>query len=348
MVSFRPALLAVLLLGALLPAVSAQDASYVYLGDDATGDPSLNGVPMIDTWIDINGLAVETVGDDLVFHLGLEGTTTEAGSYCWMAAFEFAGTEYVGLDCYEGLAYESDNTLSTVSAPSTSRGTNVASEVVFEDGGARITVPLASIGAAYGDVIEDIYGLTYATRVLTVVDTVPDAKSSVGADESLGSYIIGGAPPPMPMLANDTVVTGVINGSLDLEFDAPSNETHTYTWNATGGDVVLNATWNTTQGAFDARLLDPAGVELLNQTLNGTAAFSQELGNVTVGNWTLELAFHGFVGHVSASFLAAPAPVMNETADEPVLTIEDQESPGFGLVAGLAALGLAYRRKRRT
>ncbi|MFA5944570.1 MAG: hypothetical protein WC876_08910, partial [Candidatus Thermoplasmatota archaeon] len=84
----------------LLPAGEAQEPSYVFLGADAVGDPMFNGAPMVDTWIDINSLSVATVGTDLVFHLGLEGTTTEAGSYCWMAAFEFGGTEYVGLDCY--------------------------------------------------------------------------------------------------------------------------------------------------------------------------------------------------------------------------------------------------------
>lgn len=309
---------AVPLIAALLamPPAAAQDSStFLLLGEDAIEDayaatPAGN-VPMLDTWIDINGLAVATIGTDLVFHLGLQGTTTEVGSYCWMAAFEFDGTEYVGLDCYEGVAYESDNTLSSASAPSTSRGENVARSVTFDATGALITIPLSAIGASIGDVIDDIYGLTYITRALVVTDTVPDAKRTTGADESLGSYVIGGG-----SLGGDAsaVYGNVTDGGFRHEFA-----------NATSATYVLNLTipWDNATVRLDAGVLNgSANVTFLHNGTsrlsflvtnatnatsgNGTAtaAGPYSLANAT-GNWSIEVRYEGFVGHLSLNVTEA-------------------------------------------
>lgn len=338
---------ALLWLFVLLIAPLAGAQSYQHLGDDATGDANLSGVPMLDTWIDINSLAVDTVGEDLVFWLGLQGDTTEIGSYCWMAAFEFGGTEYVGLDCYEGVAYTNDNTLSGVSAPSTSRGTNVASSVVFEGGAAKITIPLSAIGAAYGDEITDIYGLTYATRVLSVVDTVPDAKTSAGADESLGSYIIGGAPEveEVPMV-NETVNATVnetiepilheTDGSIHIATMQASNETHVYTWNGIGnmtGALTFNGT-----GAFDL-LIEDNGTALQNGTWAGVGNETFTLANLT-GNVTLTFVMQAFNGTIDLAF----EPVHEEVADEPLA----EDSPIPLVAVAVPVLGAAYLRNRRT
>lgn len=344
-------LVVLLALSLVVPLVGGQDSpSYVFLGEDATGDPNVNGAPMPDTWIDINSLAVETVGEDLVFYLGLQGDTTEAGSYCWMAAFEFGGTEYVGLDCYEAVAYTNDNSLSGVRAPDTSRGENVASSVVFEGSAAKITVPLANIGAAIGDEIHDIYGLTYATRVLSVVDTIPDAKRTAAADESLGSYRIGGpalveTPTEVPTV-NETVapiVQNVTGDSFDerLSFDAPSNDTYTFLW---GGIPNGTASWNVTGNGSIEASVTANGTSLLQGPLsgNGTVAFADVAGPVNV-----TLRFDAFVGEVQLRIEApqhdAPAPV-NETADP---TLEDEESPGAGLLMALFAVALAVVSRRR-
>lgn len=338
--------LAWLLILLLAPLATAQ--TYQHLGDDPTGDAQYNGVPMLDTWIDINGLAVDTVGEDLVFWLGLQGDTTEAGSYCWMAAFEFGGTEYVGLDCYEAVAYTNDNTLSGVSAPSTSRGTNVASSVTFEDGAAKIVIPLSAIGAGYGDEITDIYGLTYMTRVLTVVDTVPDQKRSADAAESLGSYIIGGAPtieatPVVNETANVTLnetlepIVQETDGTIHITTMEASNETHVYTFNRTGnvtGALSFNGT-----GAFDLRI-DDNGTTIHNGTWSGvgneTLAFQQLTGNVT-----LTFVLQAFNGTIDLAFQDS---MPSEATDEPV--VEDTPMPL--MTVAVPVLGAAYLRNRRT
>lgn len=335
---------ALLMLALLAPLAAAQTPAFVHLGDDPTGDAQANGVPMLDTWVDINSLAVDTVDDALVFYLGLQGTTTEIGQYCWMAAWEFGGTEYVGLDCYEGVAYESDNTLSSVSAPDTSRGENVVGSVVFDDNGAVITVPLANFGAAIGDTIEDVYGLSYATRGLIVADTVPDAKRTAAADESLGSYRIGGpapevqAGPELNETVNETIeqvnqtFENAFDGNFTLAFSEPTNDTYVYSWQGEGTHD-LNITWNGT-GSFQFTL-DGNGTAV-NQTFDGHGAWTAP---IILNNHTLRLEFNNFTGLVSVG--ASPV----EAMDVPL--IEDEESPAP--VAFLALLGAAlYARKRRT
>lgn len=334
----------------LAPLASAQGPSYIHLGDDATGDAQANGVPMLDTWVDINGLAVETIGEDLVFYLGLEGTTTEAGQYCWMAAFEFGGTEYVGLDCYEGVAYESDNTASTASPPDTSRGENVASSVVFDANGAVITIPIAAIGASIGDEIEDIYGLTYATRGLIVADTVPDAKRTVTAEESLGSYRIGGPVMAVEDPVDDLNVTiepimETINGTLHLAFDEPSNATYEISWASDNATNELNFTWVVGAGQFNITITDPMG----NAT--GPESFTQNGTKFIagVGNWTVTLALSQFAGTMDFTVATMEVPVQTDTNTTEAPKVEDEESPGVGFLAMIGALGGAlYARKRRT
>ncbi|MEA3165655.1 MAG: hypothetical protein QOJ26_521 [Thermoplasmata archaeon] len=333
MVGLRPALPVSLLVASLLaavPPVSAQDGSgFLLLGEDAVGDPSMSGVPMIDTWIDINGLAVATIGTDLVFHLGLEGVTTEAGSYCWMVAFEFDGTEYVGLDCYEGLAYESDNSLSGAVAPDTSRGANVASSVVFDETGALITIPIAAIGASMGDVIEDIYGLTYATRALNTVDTVPDAKTAKDAEESLGTYRIGG-PAADDGLSIRAVLENLTTPFFLHEFTNATSDDYTLNFTLAWTNATLSRSAEVVSGSANVTLARNGEVVLSLFLTNKTApalANNATFGNSTAGNatlggnqsalvegaagnWTVAIDYEGFVGHFGLGFedYKAPAP----------------------------------------
>lgn len=350
----------VLSLASVSPPAAAQDAAteYLLLGEDATGDAQANGVPMLDTWIDINGLGVATVGTDLVFHLGLEGTTTEVGQYCWMAAFEFDGTEYVGLDCYEGVAYESDNTLSGLAAPSTSRGTNVASSVVFDATGAVITIPLDAIGATLGDTITDIYGLTYATRALTTVDTVPDAKRTANADESLGSYVLGGASPA----ATPDVVREQLNGtSFEHAFAQPTNTTYVLNLTVPWGNASVAVDANVTAGS--ANVTVTRGNETLlaftvgNATGNGTANRTADATSHKVsgaGNWTITVAYAGYVGSLGLDVTevpaSAPPPVASNTTSTSgnATAAPEADAPALGAaVAGLALVAMAVLRRRR-
>ncbi len=362
----RAALAAMPLLLAFLsvPPAAAQDAPvFLPLGVDAAGDASMAGVPMLDTWIDINGLGVATVGEDLVFHLGLEGTTTEAGSYCWMAAFEFGGDEYVGLDCYEGLAYESTNAASGASKPDTSRGTNVASSVVFDDTGAVITIPLAAIGAKLGDTIGDIYGLTYATRALNTVDTIPDAKSDKDAAESLGTYVLGGA----SGAAAPAVVQETLNGtSFAHDFanatSATYNLTMTVPWvnasvllQAKASAGTANVTFLNNGTVLFSVLVDNATFPAGNAT-NATPPAPRLVGNAT-GNWTVVVVYDAFVGQLSVNVTQAMAPLASSTATgtgsasatpaaDDAKAEAEVPAPGVALVAAaLVAVAVALRRR---
>lgn len=353
------------------PPAAAQDAAteYLLLGEDATGDAQFNGVPMIDTWIDINGLGVATVGTDLVFHLGLQGTTTEAGQYCWMAAFDFGGKEYVGLDCYEGVAYEGDNTLSSASPPSTSRGTNVASSVVFDATGAVITIPLDAIGAKLGDTISDIYGLTYFSRALIAVDTVPDAKrGDAKAAESLGSYVIGGA---SPATATDVVREQLNGTSFEHSFTEASNATYVLNLTVPWGNASVAVTANATAGSANVTIT--RGNETLlaftvgNATGNGTAsATSNGTANRTAtatahkvsaaGNWTITVTYAGYVGSLGLNVTearVAPPPARSNTTsttsgNATAAAPEETGIPALGpALAGLALVAVAAVRRRK-
>lgn len=109
-----------------------------------------------------------------------------------MAGFQVQGNEeeFLALACAdfvngEGTPVEDDS----------SRGTEVASGFEWVEGEAAVLihVPLAAIGAGPGAVLEDIYALTYISASLFVDDAAPDAKSDRDADESFGTYTIGGS-----------------------------------------------------------------------------------------------------------------------------------------------------------
>lgn len=363
----RLGLVAVLALALLnVPPAAAQAPEFLLLGEDATGDAKVAGtVPMLDTWVDINHLGVATVGTDLVFHLGLEGTTTEAGQYCWMAAFEFGGTEYVGLDCYEAVAYENDNTLSGVLAPDTTRGENVASSVVFDDTGAVITIPLASIGANVGDTIEDIYGLTYATRRLNVVDVVPDAKSTVDAEESLGSYVIGGG----SGTTGPEVIHETLNGT-SVQHDFTEARNATYVLNVTVPFANASVAFGGAAQAGSANVTIARGNDTLltfladNTTLNGTAVPPQVLPDAG-GNWTVTIVYVGYVGTLALDVTEAKPAGQSSGAGTGTHTAspsasgsgslgpaaddggeENAPGPGPALLA-LALVGAAFASRRR-
>lgn len=365
-------LLTALLVTSLLIATpaSAQEPMYLLLGEDATGDGTLLGeAPSLDTWVDINGLSVATVGEDLLFHMGLEGTTTEIGSYCWMAAFEYGGTEYVGLDCFEGIAYESDNTLSSVNPPSTSRGTNVASDVSFTDTGVLITIPLSAFGASVGDMIDDIYGLTYFTRALTVVDTIPDAKSSAAAEESLGSYRIGGPVDDAPVGPTvQKIFENLTVPSFLHEFANATSDDYTLNFTVPWQNVTIAQTAQISAGSANITVLRE-GVEILslvldNQTApvqgdaqnNGTADSNATAAPATVypdaaGNWSIVIDYEGFVGTLGMEMLEyLPMPTQDDNVTDGPDASGDvsEDAPGVALpLLGLGLLAAVFVVRRR-
>lgn len=366
----RRGALALLLLTAVLnvPGGQAQadPSEFLLLGVDGTGDGRIAGqAPSLDTWVDINSLSVATRGTDLVFHLGLEGTTTEIGSYCWMAAFQVGSTEYVGLDCYEGVAYESDNTLSSVSRPSTSRGTNVASSVVFDATGAVITIPLSAIGVGVGDVIDDIYGLTYVTRALNVVDVIPNAKSAAGAAESLGSYRIGG---PATETVAEPIRETLVAPTFAHNFTNITTATYLFDANVSWPDVEVVVTAAVQAGSANITVRNGNATVLQTLLTNATSVDNQTIqpaSNAT-GAWTIEVRYEQFLGTLNVT-VREPAPALGtptggnatgsasatsspstSTTQTSASSSEDKvATPGAPLAFVLVAL-LALARRRRS
>ncbi len=330
--------------------VAAQAEGFLLLGEDAGGDQ--NRVP--DTLFDILSLDVATEGEELVFFLGLAGDTTEIGQACPVVAFQVGATEYLAFDCFECAAYQCTNAASGAQPPSSSRGSKVGT-VTLGGGGATMRVAFSEIGVGLGDQIDDIYGLTYVSRALVVEDAAPDAKSSAGADESFGSYVVGFGRPG-DLLAD--VVEAVSTVYEDL---AEPRFSHAFT-NATTAEYMFNFTSEHGFGLVDlavngtgfanATLVDAAGVELFNGTL---ASGITEYQNFTAGNWSLALSYTDFNGTLDFAFLdgqslQAEAPdseatgnaTTNETLDD---VVDEQEAPGIALPLLLVGLIALVRRR---
>jgi hypothetical protein len=156
-----------------------------------------------------------------------------------------------------------------------------------------ITIPLASIGATIGTVIDDIYGLTYVTRALSVTDTIPDAKSAVNADESLGSYVIGGGLPDAggAIAAAKNVTENLTAPSFLHEFGNATSDDYTLNFTVSGTNVTLQRTAAVTAGSANVTVLRNGTVVasflVTNQTHPaGNATAGGTGGNGTAGNAT--------------------------------------------------------------
>ncbi len=367
----RVVLIALMLASALVPLTSAAPDGFILLGEDPAQDAVVPGAgtSQPDTLFDILDMSVKTEGTDLVFFLGLRGDTTEIGTMCPMAAFQFDGTEYVGLDCFECGAYQCTNAASDARAASTSRGTNVASSVSLGGGGATIVIPIDAIGASLGDTIEDIYGLTYETRALMVSDVIPDAKSDRDAAESLGSYTLGQTALGAAEEAIEEAIEAVnetLEGeevTVDLLFEEPTNAVYTYTWPANLTTVAATFGANFTEGNLTFTVLDGSGTELYVADFLGNITFDEAFEGAA-GNWTFVYTFDGFVGSAFGTFGAVAAveeaeveevdaetdaETSAEESEAPVDEAPAQEAttPGFALIGAigvLAAIAVARRR----
>ncbi|MFA5944569.1 MAG: hypothetical protein WC876_08905, partial [Candidatus Thermoplasmatota archaeon] len=264
--------------------------------------------------------------------------------------------------------YESDNTLSSANPPGTSRGTNVASSVTFDATGAVITIPLSAIGANVGDVIEDIYGLTYFSRLLYAVDTIPDAKSAADADESLGSYTLGGAIDSPALASAKIVVENLTTPSFRHEFANATSDDYTLNFTVEWTNATVAQTVNMTSGRANVTVLRN-GVEIqsfvlmngtttsgaaTNATANGTA--SPFLVTDAIGNWTVRIDYDAFVGSFGLNVTEYRASVVDispvnltmSPVVEDVAAAAKEEAPGLGLplVALLLLVGVVARRRR--
>jgi hypothetical protein len=337
----------------LLQPVAGQADGFLRLGEDPGGDQST--IP--DTIFDILYIDASTDGENLLFDLGLAGTTSEVATVCPVVAFQVGGSEYLAFDCFECAAYECTNAASTVNPPGSSRGAKVGT-VTFTETTARMVVPFAEINVAMGDVIDDIYGLTYATRVLNVQDAAPDAKTSAGADESFGSYMIGVGRPTLLGDVLETVTTTYEDLDAPMvshSFTNATTENYVFNFTSASGfglvEFDINGTGNVTGIMTDGNV-----TELFNGTL---MAGTTEYQNFTSGFWSLQLSYENFTGSLDFSFLdgatsQAEVPLENNATagmgNETTLdALEDgQEAPGMHLAFVMALLGavaMAIRRR---
>ncbi len=375
-----------LLVPALLatPMVTAQEPEFILLGEDAVNDSTLGPQNHPDTASDVVALAVRTDGDNVIFRMDLTGGTTEAGQFCYFPAFEFNGAEYLAMSCFEMFLLGDDQTVSTVVAPSTSRGENVDHSAEIVGNSVFFTIPFAGFGAAEGDSLDDIYGMVYTSRGRLVTDNIPDAKSDVDSAESLGSYVIGTTPGGPEILDEVmSVFQNLTEPSFMHSFENATSDLYTVNFTVPWQNITLDQYAGIHTGSANVTVLRDGEVlssfVLNNETSPVMAEASQnateEQGNATAestgnetteapptddtallnmaGNWSVVIAYDNFVGSLGMTIAEyAPAePVTigatNETA-EPVLEAnEDAPGPALPLVAlGLLAVVAVARRSR--
>ncbi len=343
--------------------VAAQAEGFLRLGTDPQGDARVQGQGHPDTIFDILTLDVMTEGEELVFFLGLRGDTTEIGSACPVVAFQVGGNEYLAFDCFECVAYECTNAASDLEEPGSTRGTKVGT-TALGGGGATMRVPFSDIGVSVGDRIEDIYALTYQSRILTVVDAAPDAKGGDrNSGDNFGFYVVGadflGEPPLEEIVeAVGTIYEDLAEPIVQHSFENATSDVYQFNFTSETGFGLVDLDVNGT-GFANATLVDGNGTELFNGTL---ASGVTEYQNFTAGAWTLVIAYDGFVGNMSFQFLDGQS-VQNdaeETVEETPTTDDNsteedlagaeddaKESPGAPMVALMAALAAVVLVRRR-
>lgn len=268
-----------LILSLLLASITTAQDAPLELGTDVAGDdaealtavaePALGNGDVVPcpgdcTNIDdVLALAVAATADEVQFTVTVaerpEDSMLVMGTYCWMAAFQVQGNaeEFLALVCEDyvngdGTPVEQDS----------SRGTEIASGHEWVEGAAAVLihVPLADIGASHGTVLEDIYALTYISDNLFVDDAAPDAKSDRDADESFGTYTIGGGAGPGS--------GGNGNDGADGADGADGNST---------GNTTTSQTNTTSTGSpSPSSSVLPTGGSTNTTTGNGTADDEQE------------------------------------------------------------------------
>jgi hypothetical protein len=349
--------IALLILVGAAQVASAQDEGFLRLGEDPRGDPNLAGAPYPDTMADILYLDVNADEENIIFDLGLAGTSTEIGVLCPTVAFTFGGTNYLAFDCFECVANQCTNAVSGVNPPGSSRGANVAGSVVFTDAAARITVPLSNINAKHGDIIDNTYGLMYATRALSVVDAAPDAKRSANAEESFGAYAIGfGRPEDLPTVPEArTVFENLTTARIDQSYTNATSDTFVFNWTAPSSALNLTYGAAVENGSFELTILDGDGITLLQQTVNESFETADLLEGAAPGNWTITIGYSDFVGSFFLNItqveeVEVHVDLDHEEESVPVHSDDGEEKkglPGFGVLALLAGLGVALTVRRR-
>lgn len=284
----------------LLPVAQAQTAE-IHLGDDAVGDDTSGPLASGSTGYDLTEIddivsaSIWTEGDAIKFRMTVaeEPGDTVHGQFCWMPAFEVVGQEeeFVGLMCETYTAGSSGG----FAEANTNRGTEVASEAVWDGASVVITVPFANINAGPGDILEDIYVMTYGPNQgqngLYVDDALPDAKSDRAASQSLGCYVIGAGPgddwsncEPVVDEAVGTLWSDVDDVVFDLNLSlSADSSSYGYNWSLPAAKMVGFIEANGTGSvAVDVR---QNGSSLYNATVEGDTAmlaFGGDMGPVQV------------------------------------------------------------------
>ncbi len=177
----------------------------------------------------------------------------------------------------------------------------------------------------------------------------------VGGAKASGAF--GPGLPGDPALVVPDVIMADLNGTIDHSFDEATSRSYRFEYNASGSQ---NITFNTTinGGSVFVEILDADGTSLFNAT---EGAFTGVL-NGTAGNWTINIDYTDFAGHLTlglSPFVAPSEPgtgTGTNTATGTNATTTDgpdgngtanpgEKSPGLPIILVLAALFLVRRRQ---
>lgn len=363
--------LALLLLICLAPAQAQMQ--FLELGTDAAGDDGetldtaaggFSGAAIATSVDDIISGSVRTVDQTLEFQMQIGADPSNepliANQYCWMAAFEVIGQEeeYVALVCRSYNPVNGGNV-----EEDTNRGTEVASEFEIDGTTVTITVPFENINAAEGDVLKDIYMLTYSGG-LYVSDTMPDAKSDRNAAQNLGAYVIGAEALGLPEVPTGELLepqfADMDATSVELEFSYEALSTQSWTYNWTNENPTGNFSFggNVSQGSVHFLVTDHLGDLMLDAKLEAPLDLNQSFDGFE-GNWSVQVLFKDFLGDAYLNVDADFEPGIQYNPNTPGLPIvqgeeeftdgnsggENKESPAPLLLTVMGLVGLAFRRK---
>ncbi len=290
---------------------------------------------------DIVGMSVATVGDHLDFKITVTQAPADAkrnyGQYCWVAAFQVKGdaTEYLGMRCetYDAMG------AATAGVDDSSRGTEVASghDWVAAEKAIVIHVPLASINAHVGSVIEDIYALTYISDNLVVDDAAPDTKSDRNAADSFGSYVVGGG--SATGSTTPTKVYRILTGAAvndTTTFATATTQTLQLNWTSALTNTLASINATVQAGSVNVTVVDGAGKVLFKYAFTKNEAVAS-FGASKAGAWRIFLNTTGFKGSVHVKL--APSTVTSTGPSSGAPVSPGASSNGAGGTGGAAGSG---------
>lgn len=234
------------------------------------------------------------------------------------------------------------------------------------------TVAYGTIGSAVGDTLTATYAVSYSASAQDYAPGLGHYMPQAFLGPHGLDYVLTGctaAVCPEPSSAG-AIVANLTTPALEVAFANATSGTYLYgfTLTSTAGLQLLH---NITlaNGTAILRAFDGAGVPVLNETLNASAAGASPLADTSPGNWSYELVLDGFQGAVrfevapvapaDAPTAIAPSSVRSKsgtstasvngtTSDGPAAEEQEEaDAPAPGLTLLLGCLGVALLVRRR-